>query len=339
MLKNKKILVAPLNWGLGHASRCIPLIDRLKRQGNSIAIASDGIALELLKKNYPSIQTFTLPSYDITYKYASMELNMLLQGPKILSVARQEEKAMKTIVEVWKPDLIISDNRFGVRHRSCKSIFLTHQLQVLGKNKLFSRIATWLHTSMIKKFDECWVPDYEGKDALAGAMSQAQLSIPVIYLGPLSRIQKKPTFPTLDILVVLSGPEPQRTILEDLLLQELKTLCHLNIHIVRGITGGISIPCSCTNIGCSDIAESKELNELLNSARLIICRSGYSSMMDLAVLDTPAILIPTPGQYEQEYLAQQADRQNRYTAVAQSEIDRLIPSIENYIGKGSGKSA
>lgn len=331
VLKNKKILVAPLNWGLGHASRCIPLIDRLRKQGNAIAIASDGVALQLLKKNYPKIASFELPSYDISYRYTSMELNMLIQSPKIFSTAKKELKATRNIVEKWKPDIIISDNRFGVRHTCCRSIFLTHQPNVIGKNKLTSFIATWVHQAMITKFDECWIPDYEGKKALAGKMSQAQLSIPTHYLGPLSRIIKKPSVTNIDILVVLSGPEPQRTYFEERIYTILSKLSQYRVHIVRGINQSYNNQEHTPHIRFSTIAESHELNELLNASRLVICRSGYSSMMDLEVLDTPAILVPTPGQYEQEYLAEQAKNRNQYTSLNQSDLGSLSSIIDSIL--------
>ena len=170
--KHKKILVAPLNWGLGHAARCVPLINALIDNEFQPVLASDGPALDFLRKEFPLLKYYELPSYDIEYaKEGSMlKYKLLVQTPKILKAVSKERKVVEEIIE--KEDLagIISDNRFGVRSEKLPSVYITHQLNVLSGST--STITTSLHKKTISKFDECWIPDDDNKDRLAGDLSK-----------------------------------------------------------------------------------------------------------------------------------------------------------------------
>lgn len=319
MLEGKRIIVAPLNWGLGHAARCIPLIERLLLQGNTVAIASDGGSLALLEKTFPALPSFTLSAYDIHYRHRSMEWNMLSQGYKIWKASNAEHLEIEGIVASWQADVVISDNRFGAYSSSVHSIFLTHQLRIVTNNAITSMFATKMHHFLFRRFNEVWIPDHQGDESLAGQMSQLEIDKSTTYLGPLSRIKKMDVDKTIDILVVLSGPEPQRTYLEDVLLETLRNFGpKIKIHLVRG--GCDSSIAKWDGLSVTTFADSTQMNQLLNSTRLVICRSGYTSMMDLDVLDVPAILIPTPGQYEQEYLARCAVSKEKYQTLSQDEV-------------------
>ncbi len=297
------ILVAPLNWGLGHATRCIPIIHALQDDGHRVIIASDGIALELLQKEFPSLQTAKLPSYNIEYakKGAHFKRKMLSNIPNIAKAIRKEHKALKDILELHNIDGVISDNRLGLYTSKVPTVFITHQLQVLsGKT---TGIATFLHKRFIQRFDECWVPDYEGSTNLSGILGHPkQTKLPVKYIGPLSRMEKKALPTRYDILVILSGPEPQRSILETILLAELKKY-NGAVLLVRGVVEEEEIRKKKKNIEIVNFLTSDSLAKAINSADCIISRSGYTSIMDLAALQKKVFFIPTPGQTEQEYLA------------------------------------
>ncbi len=311
---DKKVLVAPLNWGLGHATRCIPIINALINKGIKPVIASDGAALSLLKKEFPALQTKELPSYNIEYakKGSNFKLKMLLNSPKIAHAISAEKKAIKKLIAEDEFCGIISDNRMGVRHKSIPSVFITHQLTVLsGKT---TSISTKLHNKYIKKFDVCWVPDMADDPNLSGELGHPKKSsIPVTYLGPLSRFEYQVVPKQYDIMVLLSGPEPQRTLLEQKLFQEFEQ-SDKKIVFVRGLIEETQQTYVKNNITIHNYLTGKDLQNTINSSNLIISRSGYTTVMDLAKLKKKAFFIPTPGQFEQEYLAE------RLT------INRLVPS-------------
>ncbi len=312
----KKILIAPLNWGLGHATRCIPIINALLHEGLEPVIASDGVALALLRKEFPELETKSLPSYNIEYskKASNFKLKMLLNSPKIAHAITAERKAVKKLMEEDEYCGIISDNRMGVRHKKIPSVFITHQLTVLsGKT---TSISTKLHNKYIKKFDVCWVPDMADDPNLSGELGHPKKStIPVTYLGPLSRFEYQIVPKKYDIMVLLSGPEPQRTLLEQKLFQEFEQ-SDKRIVFVRGLIEENHKTYVKNNITVHNYLTGKALEETINSSNLIISRSGYTTVMDLAKLKKKAFFIPTPGQFEQEYLAE------RLT------INKLVPSCD-----------
>ena len=219
----KRILIAPLNWGLGHATRSIPIIKALINNSFEPIIASDGVALKLLQKEFPELSNIELPSYNITYskKGKYLKLKLLKDSTKLIKAIKAEKKATKEIIETHNISGIISDNRLGVYNKKVPSVFITHQLNVLSGNTTW--FSTKIHEKIIKKFDACWIPDVKGEPNLSGKLGHPDtFEIPTEYLGPLTRFKKGQQKPINDIMVLISGPEPQRTLLEELLLTELK---------------------------------------------------------------------------------------------------------------------
>jgi len=308
LISKKRILVAPLNWGLGHATRCIPIIDALIAHDFEPIIASDGIALELLKKEFPNLRFLELPSYNITYskKANGFKLKLIKDSPHFLKTIKKEKNLIKEFITTEKISGIISDNRFGVRHKSVPSVFITHQLKVLsGSTTWFS---SKLHQEIIKKFDECWVPDYSGNPNLSGDLGHINDTIKSLkYIGPLSRFQKQDLPIKFDLLVILSGPEPQRTLLQDKLLKDL-SLFSGEVCFVKGIIENEQTVSHKKDLTIYNFMTSKQLEQAINSSALILSRSGYTSIMDYTKLEKKAFLIPTPGQFEQEYLAKKLEQ-------------------------------
>ena len=297
------ILIAPLNWGLGHATRCMPLINALLDRGIHPILASDGAALSLLREEYPNLITVALPAYDIQYRGNNMMLTMGAQLPKIAKAIFSEQRAIKKIVEDKKIDIIISDNRYGVFHPGCHNIFMTHQLNIKIPSSIFEKIVASVNHRLIRRFNECWVPDYALAPRLAGTLSEDP-GLPIIkYTGPLSRMKKATLSIAYKMVIVLSGPEPQRTNLEKILIDQLVDYPE-KVCFVRGVVSDTTPPIiDNQNISMLNYLTAAKLNQVLNSSEIVVCRSGYSSLMDLIKLNKRAILIPTPGQTEQEYLA------------------------------------
>ncbi|WP_345275711.1 glycosyltransferase [Litoribaculum gwangyangense] len=299
----KKILVAPLNWGLGHATRSIPIINALIHEGFEPILASDGVALTLLRKEFPNLSSIELPSYNVTYAKNGKHFKwkLLKDSPKLLKAIKAEKKAIGVILENNDISGIISDNRLGVRSKKVPSVFITHQLNVLSGNTTW--LSTKVHQEIIKKFDACWVPDVEGDVNLSGKLGHVKsFEIPTKYIGPLSRFTKMNSEVKNDLMVLISGPEPQRTLLEEKLLLELKNYTG-KVVFVKGIMEKEQNMQVIGNMTIYNFMTSHLLEKTINESALILSRSGYTTVMDLAKLNKRAFFIPTPGQFEQEYLA------------------------------------
>ncbi|MDO5978426.1 glycosyltransferase [Flavivirga spongiicola] len=299
----KRILVAPLNWGLGHATRSIPIIYELIKHGFEPVIASDGVALTLLQKEFPSLSSIELPSYNITYakKGKHFKLKLIKDSPKLIKAIKAEKKETKFIIEIHDIKGIISDNRLGVYSKKVPSVFITHQLNVLTGSTTW--LSTKMHQKIIKKFDVCWVPDTKEKINLSGKLGHTNsFEIPIEYIGPLSRLENKRLKVKNDLMVLLSGPEPQRTLLEDALFLKLKNYTG-KVVFVKGIMEKEQTIQMIGNITVYNFMTSDLLEKTINQSELILSRSGYTTIMDLAKLNKKAFFIPTPGQFEQEYLA------------------------------------
>lgn len=299
----KRILVAPLNWGLGHATRCIPLIKALISYGFEPIIGSDGEALALLKKEFPSLLFIELPSYKISYskRKAFFKLKLLKNSPRILKAIKAEKKTTKYIVKTYGIAGIISDNRLGVYSKKIPSVIVTHQLNVLSG--LTTWFSTLLHDEFIKHFDACWVPDFRDEDNLSGLLSHDHIcEIPIKYIGPLSRFSRIELDTANNLLVILSGPEPPRTLLGEKLIDELKSYKG-KIVFVNGVVEDSQTIQIVGTMTLYNFMTTEELERTINESELVISRSGYTTVMDLAKLGKKAFFIPTPGQYEQEYLA------------------------------------
>ena len=323
----RRILISPLDWGLGHASRIIPLINKLIEQGDNVIIAGSGLSLNLLQKQFPQLKSVEIPSFKMKYSAGKSQVWAVVKAfPKLIYYSFKEHKALKRIVEEEKITFIISDNRFGLYHKSVPSAYITHQLMIkLPRGWSFLEpMVAYFHRCIINKFTECWVPDFEEmSESLAGELSHpAKLPRNVKYIGTLSRFTSSVSenyvgfaqlltpnssllTPNL-ALAILSGAEPQRTMLENELLMSLQDDQHENIILVQGRVEAEQKVSKVGKVTVYNYMNTEELQEYILKADKIICRSGYSSIMDLHALGKlqNATLIPTPGQTEQEYLAE-----------------------------------
>jgi uncharacterized protein (TIGR00661 family) len=312
--KPASVLIAPLDWGLGHATRCIPIIRELKNQGACVIIAASGSQKALLEQEFPGLEYLEIPGYNVRMHSGSLLLKwgLMLRIPYILKSVKRENQWLCEMLEKREIHGVISDNRYGLFHKNLPSVFITHQLYVQSGLRFFKRTGGWMDRRIMKwnyrfirKFSTCWVPDYEFDFVVAGKLSHPPEPppVPVRYIGTLSRFQMlEKGIIKNSLLILVSGPEPQRTVFEENIFRQLLSFPHSAI-VVRGLPGSeIPIPFISNEVKIYNHLPAEDLNRLMNESETIICRGGYSTIMDLVQLKKPAILVPTPGQTEQEYL-------------------------------------
>lgn len=322
--KKRRILLAPLDWGLGHATRCIPVVRSLQENGHEVVLAADGAAAALLSSEFPGIEIKSLKGYGIRYsKNALLFGSMLQQLPGILNSIRYEQQWLSELLQKEQFHLIISDNRPGFYSKHVQSVYITHQLLInSGKGKALNRLLQHLHSRYMKQFHEVWVPDLEGSQNLAGELAHpVKPLLHPVYLGLLSRMQPIVSEIKYSLMILLSGPEPQRTILEEKLIDQLSTYTK-TVLLVRGLpekhSNTLQLP---SHITVHNHLPAASLQEAMCSSQLIICRSGYTTLMDLIRLKKKAVLIPTPGQPEQEYLAEYMQQQQLFPFTSQTDVN------------------
>lgn len=304
-----RILVAPLNWGLGHASRCVPLIERLQFEGHEVVLGGDGESLTLLRKHFPTLHVLPLAPLNLCYSTGHRQVLAMLRAlPHIIRSAWLDHKMLAGYLLYEQFDEVISDNRFGLYSAKVRCIYITHQLRIalpLPWQWLEPLVARW-HRSIINRYDECWIPD-EQQPGLAGKLSHpATLPANAKYIGVLSRFSGKTFAPdaAYRIVAVLSGLEPQRTLFEQEIIRRYENT-DAPVLIVRGKMQSPPTVVKHGNITIAPWLDDNHLAAYLLGAQRIICRSGYSSVMDMHALGITEKVEwhPTPGQPEQEYLA------------------------------------
>lgn len=307
-LAGKKLLVAPLDWGLGHATRCVPIINNLLNNGCEVWLAGEGAQEKLLREEFPGLAFLPLKGYRIKYGKNNLAGNLLLQVPSILKTIKEENSWLKNQLAIHGFDAVIADNRYGLYHEKIFSVLITHQLRIKSPfGKWTENFLQKLNYRFINRFSECWVPDEQGENNLAGELSHHKKMpvTPVKYIGPLSRFVHQPEDPVNEkkehLLIIISGPEPQRTIFENKIVDEIVNYA-ATATIVRGLPNEKNIIPSTNAIRFYNHLSASALNDEALKAEYIISRSGYTTVMDIEALQKKSILVPTPGQTEQEYL-------------------------------------
>ena len=313
-MKPLSVCIAPLDWGLGHATRCIPIINAFLSLGAKVYIASEGHHAVILKEAFPTVDILPLRGYRVRYTKNRhlFFITIFLQGPKILWSAINEYFWLKRMQRKYQFDLAVSDNRVGFFHKKIPSVFITHQLNLIMPYKWATRLFQLMQYAWLYNFTFCWVPDMEGNNNLSGILSNPTKKprTPIFYLGILSRLftavpekpgaaENKP----IHFLGIISGPEPQRTLLENILWEEGNAL-NKKFVLVAGLPMNNShTRVSANGILFNHLAGAALANEIKN-AEYIICRGGYTSLMELIPFEKKLIFVPTPGQTEQTYLGQ-----------------------------------
>lgn len=329
---SKTVLVASLNWGLGHAARCVPIIKALL-SSHQVVLASDGVALDLLKLEFPELPSEELPSYGITYsEKGSFIGHIAKQVPGILKAIKSEKGELSKLIDKYDIDVVISDNRYGMHHHSVKSIFISHQIIISAP--FGEGLLAHLQQQFISQFDEIWIPDVSTSPNASGKLGHnSYVPKNAKYIGMLSRFNEDSSSEQPNevdsenfVLAMVSGPEPMRTQFETLLISQLSKVDQAVI-IVGGAQKSERFTVS-NNITYFPFLGMAELKWLINHAKTIISRSGYSTVMDLLALNKTAILIPTPGQTEQEYLGEYLMEHGLFYCVSQNEFNWKV-AVQN----------
>ena len=311
-----KILITPLNWGLGHATRCIPLVRKYLELGDEVVLGGDGESLLLLQRHFPQLRVIHLPSLELRYTNNDQQRGFYLRAiPALLRFTIADHYYLRQQLAIEHFDLIISDNRFGLFTRQTRCVYITHQLYVRLPRRLriFQPLARAVHACVFKRYHEVWVPDYANREeSLAGELCHGgRFDTNVKYIGPLSRFSSSAGAPKelrrnseYKVVAILSGLEPQRSIFERAILERYANSSE-KVLLVRGKVAEAQTMISRNNITIVASLSDQALLDAMEQATTIIARSGYSTIMDLAVLGLlhKAELYPTPGQSEQEYLA------------------------------------
>ena len=326
---SSRVLVAPLNWGLGHATRCVPIIRELLRRKCEVVIAADGYSLRFLRQEFPHLEWVEFEGLKVEYSKGQSQVGaMLRQLPRFLRDIWREHKELKKIVERYEIDVVVSDNRFGLWCKGVHSVYVTHQLMVkMPRGLEWMEWAVWrFHRWFIGHYDECWVPDIEGEGNLSGDLSH---KYPILkntkFIGVLSRFSREKVVwedvrveaealdlqQRYDVVAVLSGPEPHRTNLEREITDNRLQITDNGLQIIDGSSLLIVQGLPADDLRLAEHRDGVDyiphlqtelLQWYMQEAKEIVCRSGYSSIMDLYTIGRKAHLISTPGQTEQEYL-------------------------------------
>ena len=322
-----------MDWGLGHATRSIPIIRELHHQGVEVIIASAGRAGYLLQEEFPNCLYLDLPSYKIVYQSKNMFWNIAWQFPKLVNAIIKEHYRLKKIIKAYHIEGVVSDSRFGCFNRQVACVIVTHQINIRIPFSPLQLLVNKINHWIIYQFDACWIPDLRGEGALSGTLSYPNTGVPAKYIGILSRMEQLDLVKKYDVTIVLSGPEPQRSLFEKKLIEQAKGLL-LQFLIIQGKTEKKERFKPAPHIEVISFLTSKELNSVLAESTTIISRSGYSTIMDLAKLGKNAILISTPGQTEQEYLAEYLFKKGVFYTQKQHKLDlkEALKEVERFTG-------
>jgi uncharacterized protein (TIGR00661 family) len=324
MGKDLKVLIIPLDWGLGHATRCVPMIAYMLSKGWQITLAGEGKTANLLRREFPQLQILPLRGYRIGYPKKGIFFipAIIIQFPKIIFSVIYENIWLRRKMQLHGWDIVISDNRYGLFHQKAKTIFITHQIApISGLGRIVDWLMQLISTHFIQRFNACWVPDAADDPTISGRLSHPR-TVPknITYIGPLSRIKTNNIAEEDFILLLLSGPEPQRTILENKLIEQVSSLQYAFI-CIRGLPIDQSIPTASNNIHFINHLPADEMANMIARSKMVVCRTGYSTVMDLISLRKKAIVIPTPGQTEQEYLGKRLSNLGWYVVQTQQNLE------------------
>ncbi|HTH55589.1 MAG TPA: glycosyltransferase [Cyclobacteriaceae bacterium] len=325
----KRVLITPLDWGLGHATRCVPVVKEFLNQGCEVQIATSGDALTLLKMEFPDLKFHLLTSYRAEYsRSVPLMIKIGMQLPKFLKAIEREHEESAIIIDQEDIDVVISDNRYGCWSKKIPSIFVGHQFAV--RASVFTPMVNYFQRRAIRRFSRVWIPDEGGEKSLAGELISTKLKAE--FIGFLSRMIWSQRSPRYQIIAIISGPEPQRTIFEEIVTRELKK-SQRRCLLVQGHPGR-SARITSGELEIVSHLSGEEMNNAILESEIVISRSGYSTIMDLAVLGKKAIFVATPGQPEQEYLATRLMEKKIAFSMSQDKFDlrTALQSAKAYSG-------
>lgn len=327
MNETRNILICPLEWGLGHAGRIVPLARRLQQLNQNIFFGSGDEHLNFFRSEVPGATYIHFPGFRINYSGCLPQyIVILLKTPLLIYHIVLEHYRLRKIIADNSIDIVISDYRIGLWNSGIKTVFITHQLRIQFPKpfRFLEFIGIQISRSIVKRYTFCFIPDLDGDLNVSGRLSHGfRLPGNVRYIGILSRFSgnnQQYNFKPGQCTVILSGPEPQRSILKNK-LTEILIFLGKPTTILEGKPGKTSESHSFKNIVYYSHLSENETIKQIKESEIIICRSGYTTIMELISLGRSAILIPTPGQTEQEYLAKNLQEKGWFRSIAQKDID------------------
>lgn len=320
-LTGKKILYGCLDWGNGHIARSVPLILQLQSQGNHVFFMGSPEQQTVLSR-YGFTGTFKeLPPTGFRFKGDGNFVLEALRNVRIVSKAvRRDQERVSDYAQAHGIDLILSDHRYGVRCDTIPSVFITHQVELPPKT---NPVARWIHRKWMARFNSIWIMDDE-QNRLAGTLSRF---VPgSCYIGHYSRFSlTNSTTESGKVVAVISGPEPYAEQFFNEMVKAANTsqqkwtiVCSANYAAAAGLKKGTIL-----------VNNWKRADEAIASAEYVVSRNGYTTLMDLTVLQKKAILIPTPGQLEQQYLAVLHREHSLWKMVPEHSLMQHLDGIEN----------
>jgi uncharacterized protein (TIGR00661 family) len=315
-----KILFGVFDWGLGHATRDTPIIEELLKKKNEVDIISTGNALNLLKGHFgEKCRYFDVKSVYVPYPKSGFFVSKFAAAiPKMLVDLKKARKISEKIIKQGNYDRIISDCRYDVYGKKENSFLINHQLKF--RSPVFESVPEKFLSIAMKRYSSVIVPDYPGRDLSGDLSFNKRYAGKVDYIGILSRLKQRKLKQDIDFFISISGPGPQRSILEKKIL---KQAYHLKGNIV--ITGGnpeMERKVQKGNVKFFSFLDLAGQEEIMNRAKFIVSRSGYSTVMEIIELEKKKVLfIPTPGQTEQEYLADLYEEKQLFHHVSQHKLN------------------
>ena len=321
-----EIIYGVCSWGLGHATRSLPVIRKLINEQHRITVISNGRALELLKKEVGDmVQYVDIPDYPMLVSENTRQFmaKSMVYWPVFIKRIEDGLTELQKILEKKQYHCIISDGRYDMYSKKIPSFFISHQMRIMNplRIKMFENAMERFNMFFFKRYVSIIIPDYK-EDTLSGDLSHNLRRIneeTLHYVGVLSDFTKKPLKKNIDYLISISGPEPQRSMLEENLVPQAEHLKG-NVVVTLGKTEK-DLEIKKKQITTYSFVTKELREDLLNRAKLVVSRSGYSTISDLAVVGTKAVLIPTPGQIEQEYLGAYHHLRGTFYSVQQHAID------------------
>lgn len=338
-MKSGKVFYAVLNMGLGHATRSLPIIREFLKRNWEVLLGSNGRALEFLKTELPGLPFVITPDYAIEYAANGWLIPRLaVQLPRLLKKIKEEQLCTHSAVMSFLPDLIFSDHCYGVHHKRVPSYFISHQIFFAMPNGLgmLGPLAARFNWRFHKPYVKIIIPDLPdaGRGLLSGDLGCTPgKSSKYVYGGILSSMNRRESGDPLDLLVSISGPEPQRTIFEQIILQQIEDVPGKKV-VALGKSETLQLIRDTKDLQVYSHIPRREMEKLFNRAKLIVSRPGYSTLMELVELGKPALLVPTPGQTEQISLARYARERNWFYSVDQANLDlaRDVQIAPQYTG-------
>lgn len=337
----KKVFIAPLNWGLGHATRLLPLIKYLLNKNYMVYIGASGRSRNVLQQEVKDCTFVDFPEYPIRYPQTRFFVTrfMLIVFPQMLRAMKNEQNQLKILHKQYGFDLIISDNRFSLALQGVKSLLISHQLRYklpwpIQKMEWLPEYFNYIH---FKKYHLILIPDIDDQKSFSGELSHKMRYLPakkLYYMGIISGLENnnKEESENIDYLIIISGPEPQRTKFEKIILNQLGELEGKVVVALGKPEKNYKI-----RIGDTEVftyLNRKNISYYMRRAKLIISRPGYTTVMEMIETGKRGLFIPTPGQVEQVYLAQYYMENNWCYSISQFDLDlkSAVKEAENYPG-------